>query len=146
MNKHICMGRLTRDPELRYTQTSTRPVARFRLAVDRRVKKEGQPTADFFNFVCFDKQAEFVEKYLRKGTKVLVESRPQNNEYTKEDGTQVFGIEFYVESIEFAESRAATDEQQPPAAGTPAPAPARAGKSAGDGFTPYTTPDEDLPF
>ena len=105
MNRHMATGRLTADPELRYSQNS-RPIATFRLAIDRQIKREGQPSADYFNYVAFDKRAEFVSKYLRKGTKILVESRPQNNDYTKEDGTKVYGIEFYVDNIEFAESRA----------------------------------------
>ena len=147
MNKHIGLGRLTRDPELRYTQTSNKPVARFTLAIDRQYKREGQPEADFLNYVCFDRQAEFVEKYLQKGTKVLVESRPQNNHYTKQDGTQVYGMDFIVEHIEFAESRGASGEQQQ--GGTqqrrrsqPAPA------SYDGGFQELTedSSDEELPF
>lgn len=104
MNKHIAIGRLTRDPELRATQ-SGRQVATFRLAVDRRTKKDGEQSADFFDYVAFDERAKFVAAYLHKGSKILVESRPQNNNYTKQDGTKVYGYEDYVENIEFVESR-----------------------------------------
>ena len=147
MNKHIGMGRLTRDPEIRYTQTSNKPVARFTLALDRQYKREGQPEADFFNYVCFDKQAEFVERYLQKGTKVLVESRPQNNNYTKQDGTQVYGIDFIVDRIEFAESKGAGGNRQENG-GYQAPQQAGGGNDFGDGVEelPPGMSDADLPF
>ena len=80
MNKAIMMGRLTRDPEIRYTNGG-KTIAKFSLAVDRRFKQEGQPEADFFNCVTFGKQAEFVEKYLHKGTKILIAGQVQNNNY-----------------------------------------------------------------
>ena len=146
------MGRLTRDPELRYTQSSNKPVARFTLAIDRPHKREGQPDADFLNYVCFDKQAEFVEKYLRKGTKVLVESHPQNNNYTKQDGTQVYGMDFIVERIEFSESRNASEDErqggyQQQKKSRPAPATAPA-SGYDDGFQELTgdSSDDELPF
>ena len=83
MNKVILMGRLTRDPEIRYSQgASQTAVGRFSLAVDRRFKREGQPDADFFNCTTFGKQSEFVEKYLHQGTKVVVTGRIQNDNYT----------------------------------------------------------------
>ena len=109
MNKSIFMGRLTRDPEIRYNQNSNKPIARFSLAVDRKYKREGQAEADFFNFVGFDKTAEFIEKYLWKGTKVLVESHAQNNNYTGQDGAKVYSIDFLIDNIEFAESKASQD-------------------------------------
>ena len=82
MNKAILMGRLTRDPEVRYSQgASQTSVARFSIAVDRRFKREGEPDADFFNCTAFGKQAEFVERYLHKGTKIVVCGRIQNDNY-----------------------------------------------------------------
>jgi single-strand DNA-binding protein len=106
MNKVILMGRLTRDPEVRYSQGATpTAVARFSVAVDRRFKREGEPDADFFNCTCFGKQGEFVEKYLHKGTKVVLSGRIQNDNYTNKDGQQVYSVRIMVDEIEFAESK-----------------------------------------
>nr|DAT23688.1 MAG TPA: Single strand binding protein [Caudoviricetes sp.] len=114
MNKVILMGRLTRDPEVRYSQNdSSMAIARFSLAVDRRYKKQGdETTADFFNCTAFGKQGEFVEKYLKKGTKVVVTGRIQNDNYTNKDGQKVYSVQIMVEEIEFAESKAAGQSQQ----------------------------------
>ena len=109
MNKVILMGRLTRDPEIRYSQASE-PLAigRFSIAVDRRFKRQGDDTtADFFNCTAFGKQGEFVEKYLHQGTKVLVTGRIQNDNYTNREGQKVYSVQVIVEEIEFAESKAA---------------------------------------
>ena len=108
MNKAILMGRLTRDPELRYSQTdSNMAIAKFSLAVDRMYKKQGdETTADFFNCTAFGKQGEFVEKYLKKGTKIVVIGRIQNDNYTNKDGQKVYSVQIMVEEIEFAESKA----------------------------------------
>ena len=110
MNKVILMGRLTRDPEIRYSQTdSNMAIARFSLAVDRRYKKQGdETTADFFNCTAFGKQGEFVEKYLKKGTKIVVTGRIQNDNYTNKDGQKVYSVQIMVEEIEFAESKASS--------------------------------------
>ncbi len=106
MNKVILMGRLTRDPEVRYSQGATpTAVARFSVAVDRRFKRDGEPDADFFNCTCFGKQGEFVEKYLHKGTKVVLSGRIQNDNYTNKEGQQVYGVRIMVDEIEFAESK-----------------------------------------
>ena len=106
MNKVILMGRLTRDPEVRYSQGATSTaVARFSIAVDRRFKREGEPDADFFNCTAFGKQGEFVEKYLHKGTKVVLSGRIQNDNYTNKEGQQVYGTRIMVDEIEFAESK-----------------------------------------
>nr|DAO63753.1 MAG TPA: Single strand binding protein [Caudoviricetes sp.] len=109
MNKAILIGRLTRDPDVRYSQTdSNMAIARFSLAVDRRHKKQGdETTADFFNCTAFGKQGEFVEKYLKKGTKVVVTGRIQNDNYTNKEGQKVYSVQIMVEEIEFAESKAA---------------------------------------
>lgn len=104
MNKVIEMGRLTRDPEIS-SSTSGTTFARFSIAVDRRFKKEGEPDADFFNCTAFGKTAEFVEKYLQKGTKVLVTGRLQNNNYTNKEGQKVYDVRIVVEEMEFAESK-----------------------------------------
>ena len=109
MNKVILMGRLTRDPEVRYSQgASQTTVARFSVAVDRRFKREGEPDADFFNCTCFGKQAEFVERYLRKGTKIVLSGRVQNDNYTNKDGQMVYSVRIMVDEIEFAESKNAS--------------------------------------
>lgn len=104
MNKIILMGRLVRDPEIS-SSTSGTTFARFTIAVDRRFKKEGEPDADFFNCTSFGKQAEFVEKYLKKGTKIVVSGRLQNNNYTNKEGQKVYDVRIMVEEIEFAESK-----------------------------------------
>ena len=109
MNKVILMGRLTRDPEVRYSQgASQTTVGRFSVAVDRRFKREGEPDADFFNCTCFGKQAEFVERYLHKGTKVVLCGRIQNDNYTNKDGQQVYSVRIMVDEIEFTESKNAS--------------------------------------
>ena len=103
MNKVILMGRLTRDPEMRGDGTSL--VARYNLAVDRRFKKEGQADTDFINCVCFGKSAEFAEKYLKKGTKVVVTGHIQTGSYTDKDNKKVYTTDVIVEEQEFAESK-----------------------------------------
>ena len=113
MNKVILMGRLTRDPEVRYSQgDSQMAIAKFSLAVDRRYKKQGdETTADFFNCTAFGKQAEFVEKYLKKGTKVVVTGRIQNDNYTNKEGQKVYSVQIIVEEMEFAESKASAEQR-----------------------------------
>lgn len=107
MNKVILMGRLTRDPEVRYSQgDSQMAIARFSLAVDRRFKRQGDTvTADFFNCTAFGKQGEFVEKYFKQGTKVVVTGRIQNDNYTNKEGQKVYSVQIIVEELEFAESK-----------------------------------------
>ena len=147
MNKVIMMGRLTRDPEVRYSQgASQTAIARFSLAVDRRWKREGEPDADFFNCTVFGRQADFVEKYLRQGTKVVVTGRIQNDNYTNKDGQKVYSVQIIVEEIEFAESKnaAAANGAAPAYQASARPSPSQA---AGDGF--MSIPDgaeEELPF
>ena len=145
MNKIILMGRLTRDPEVRYSQgASQTAVARFSLAVDRRFKREGDPDADFFNCTSFGKQAEFVEKYLRQGTKVVVTGRVQNDNYTNKEGQKVYSVQIIVEEIEFAESKNASSGGGAAYQAGSRPSPSQA---AGDGFMsiPEGT-EEELPF
>lgn len=114
MNKVILMGRLTKDPDIRYSQgEKSTAVARFSLAVDRKFKQEGQPTADFINCLAFGKRAEFIEKYCRKGTKLVVEGSWQTGSYTNKDGNKVYTNECLIENCEFAESKAAAQNSQP---------------------------------
>lgn len=115
MNKVILMGRLTKDPEVRYSQgQNASAVAKFPLAVDRRFKQEGQPSADFINCVSFGKQAEFAEKYLRQGTKIAIVGRIQTGSYTNKDGVKVYTTDVVVEECEFAESKNANQENTQP--------------------------------
>lgn len=147
MNKVIMMGRLTRDPEVRYSQgASQTAIARFSLAVDRRWKREGEPDADFFNCTVFGRQADFVEKYLRQGTKVVITGRVQNDNYTNKEGQKVYSVQIIVEEIEFAESKnaAASNAGASSYQADSRPSPSQA---AGDGF--MSIPDgaeEELPF
>ncbi len=114
MNKVIMMGRLTRDPEVRYGGASNIAIARYSIAVDRRFKRDGDPDADFFTCVSFGKQGEFVEKYLRKGTKVVIEGELRNNNYTNKEGQKVYSVEINVNSVEFAESKNASGNSAAP--------------------------------
>lgn len=108
MNKVILMGRLTRDPEIRYAQNGDQmAIARFTLAVDRRFKRDGENTADFISCVAFGRTAEFLERYVRQGTKLCLEGRIQTGSYVRQDGTKVYTTEVVVENAEFAESKAA---------------------------------------
>ena len=109
MNKVILMGRLTRDPEIRYSQGERQmAIARYTLAVDRRGRgnANGDSTADFIQCVAFDRAAEFAEKYLHQGTKLLVTGRIQTGSYTNRDGQKVYTTDIIVEDQEFAESKA----------------------------------------
>ena len=141
MNKVILMGRLTKDPDIRYSQgEKSTAVARFSLAVDRKFKQDGQPTADFINCLAFGKRAEFIEKYCRKGTKLVVEGSWQTGSYTNKDGNKVYTNECLIENCEFAESKAAAQNSQP--AEGPSP-----NSAAGDGFMNIPSGiDEELPF
>lgn len=109
MNKVILMGRLTRDPEIRYTQgEKSMAIARYTLAVDRRGSKnssDGQQTADFINCVSFDKRGEFAEKYFRQGMRVLISGRIQTGSYTNRDGQKVYTTDIIVDDQEFADSK-----------------------------------------
>lgn len=106
MNKTLLIGRATKDPDIRYTQ-SEQPmtIARFNLAVDRRFKKDGEQSADFISCVAFGKTAEFIEKYVFKGTKIAVEGRIQTGSYTNNDGNKVYTTDVVVEQVEFAGSK-----------------------------------------
>lgn len=107
MNKVILMGRLTRDPEVRYSQgENSMAIARYTLAVDRRFNRNGdENSADFIGCVAFGKSAEFAERYLHKGTKLVVTGRIQTGSYTNKDGVKVYTTDVVVEDQEFAESK-----------------------------------------
>ncbi|MDY4193544.1 MAG: single-stranded DNA-binding protein [Bariatricus sp.] len=108
MNKVILMGRLTRDPEVRYgAGENSTAVARYTIAVDRRFKRDGEQNADFIGCVAFGRNAEFAEKYLRQGTKIVLTGRIQTGSYTNRDGQKVYTTDIVVEEQEFAESKAA---------------------------------------
>ncbi|MBQ3104822.1 MAG: single-stranded DNA-binding protein [Lachnospiraceae bacterium] len=149
MNKVILMGRLTRDPEVRYSQSGEAPmaIARFSLAVDRRGSRnnsDGQ-TADFINCVAFGRLGEFAEKYLRKGTKVAMSGRIQTGSYTNRDGIRVYTTDVIADDIEFAESKSSSANNGGFSEGfhdnRPEPAPAADGfMNIPDGI------DEELPF
>ena len=150
MNKVILMGRLTRDPEIRYSQgDNPTAVATYTLAVDRRFRRggDGEQTADFIGCVAFGRSAEFAEKYFHQGLKVIVTGRIQTGSYTNRDGQKVYTTDVVVEDQEFAESKAASDANSGgfrAAAPSPAPAPAA---DAGDGFMNIPDGiDEELPF
>ena len=141
MNKCLFIGRLTKDPEVTYTQgAEPLAIAHYTLAVDRRFKKDGQPTADFPRFVAFGKSAEFAEKYFRKGMKVALETRVQTGSYEDKDGKTVYTTDFVVESQEFCESKGSNGNG---GGGQATPEPA----TDSDGF--MAIPDgieEELPF
>ncbi len=150
MNKVILMGRLTRDPDVRYSQgENATAVARYTLAVDRRFRRDGadSQTADFISCVVFGRGAEFAEKYLRQGMKIVATGRIQTGSYTNRDGQKVYTTDVVVEDQEFAESKNASGERQPDqfahqTQAAPAPAPV-----AGDGFMNIPDGiDEELPF
>jgi single-strand DNA-binding protein len=108
MNKVILMGNLTRDPEIRYTQgEKTMAIARFSLAINRRFPREGETNVDFFNCTAFGKQAEFVEKYFRQGSRMLLVGRVQNDNYTNKNGEKVYSVQIMADEIEFAERKQA---------------------------------------
>lgn len=108
MNKVILMGRLTRDPEVRYgAGENSTAVARYTIAVDRRFKRDGEQSTDFISCVTFGRNAEFVEKYLHQGTKIVLTGRIQTGSYTNRDGQKVYTTDIVVEEQEFAESKVA---------------------------------------
>ena len=146
MNKVILMGRLTREPDVRYSQNvdGSMAVARYTLAVERRRGKEQEQTADFISCVTFGKSAEFAEKYLHQGTKIVVAGRIQTGSYTNKDGQKIYTTDVVVEDQEFAESKSAAANYGGNS-NTSRPEPSQA---AGDGFMaiPDGVDDEGLPF
>ena len=152
MNKTILMGRLTRDPEVRYSANdSGMAIVRYTLAVDRRraAGNDGQ-SADFINCVAFGKTGEFAEKYFRKGMKILITGRIQTGSYTNQEGQRIYTTEVIVEDQEFAESKRASEEAAASAPAPSAPQPAAAAAAPTDAMPmPEPLPfaeDEEIPF
>ena len=144
MNKVILVGRLTRDPEVRYGGANNTAVARFSLAVDRRFKRDNEPNADFINCVAVGKSAEFIEKYFKKGVKVSICGHIQTGSYTNKDGQKVYTTDVFVEEQEFAESRNASQQNNNVQAG---PSPYGNMPTDSDGFMHIPDGiDEELPF
>lgn len=113
MNKVILMGNLTRDPEIRYSQgENSLAIARFSIAVNRRFSRQGDTDTDFFNCTAFGKQAEFVEKYFKQGSRMLLTGRVQNDNYTNKNGEKVYSVQIMVEEVEFAERKSAQSNNQ----------------------------------
>ena len=152
MNKVILMGRLTRDPEVRYTQgENSMAIARYTLAVDRRrTNAEGQREADFISCVAFGRQAEFAERYLHQGTKIVATGRIQTGSYTNKEGQKVYTTDVVIDEQEFAESKSACENRGASYSGAKS-GQESGGSPAGDGFEgfmniPEGVEDEGLPF
>jgi len=131
------MGRLTRDPDVRYSQgENSTAVARFNIAVDRKYRKPGEADADFISCVSFGKTAEFAEKYFKQGTKIAITGRIQTGNYTNKDGQKVYTTDVVIEEQEFAESKSSRDGSKPDPSST-----------SGDGFMNIPEGlDEEVPF
>ena len=142
MNKAILMGRIVRDPEVRYSQGErSMAIAKYSLAVDRRGRRnDNDQTADFINIIAFDKAGEFAEKYFRQGMRVLVSGRIQTGSYTNKDGVKVYTTDIVVEDQEFADSKGAAGESHQQSRPEQS--------NIGDGFMniPEGVEDEGLPF
>lgn len=140
MNKVLLVGRLTKEPSVRYTSGSqATAVAKFTLAVERKIKVKDQPTADFLNCVAFGKSAEALEKYVKKGMKVGIEGHIQTGSYTDKEGKKVYTTDVVVEAWEFCESKSGTQNE------STGPSPAAAAEQMS--FMDVTSTDmDDLPF
>lgn len=132
MEKAYLLGRLGRDPEIRVSQSGTK-VAKFSVAVNRKFKRENEPDTDWFSCVAFDKKADFVENYLKKGVRVAISGDLHNDNYTNKEGQKVYSVQIIVEEIEFAESKNAESKPDKPNVDK-------------DGFMDVADIPEDLPF
>lgn len=141
MNKVILMGRLVREPEIRYSQgEKPMAIAKYNLAVPRKFKRDGESDCDFINCVAFGKSGEFAERYLHKGIKIAVTGRIQAGSYTNKDGVKVYTTDVIVEEHEFCESKSASQSNNTGGASPYGPA-------GGDGFMNIPDGiDEELPF
>ena len=148
MNKAILIGRLTRDPEVRYSQgENSTAIARFTLAVDRRFKRTGEGDADFIGCVAFGKQAEFVEKYFKQGMKMVLSGRIQTGSYTNKDGQKVYTSDVVADDIEFAESKGSNGDAGFSGNGYHKESRPEPSSAMGDGFMNIPDGiDEELPF
>lgn len=132
MNKVILLGNLTRDPEIRYTQgENSMAVANFTLAVNRKYVRKGEDDCDFFNCTSFGKQAEFIEKYFKQGSRMLLTGRIQNNNYTNRNSEKVYSIQIMTEEVEFGSTK-----------GSSTPSDKNVNRGMGDDFT--SIPDDTL--
>lgn len=138
----ILIGRLTRDPEVRYSDNGN-SVARFSVAVDRKYKKENEQAADFINTVAFGKTAEFIEKYFSKGSKIVIEGHIQTSSYTNQDGQKIYTTDVIAREVEFGESKNSNNTAGAASGSRPEPS-----SAIGDGFMniPDGVEDEGLPF
>lgn len=138
MNNFVAIGRLTKDPEMRYSN-GNKAVGSFTIAIGRKYKKDGDPDADFFKCVCFGKTAEFVDKYFKKGQRVVIQGEVQNDNYKNKDGNMVYGTKILVNQVEFGDSKSDAGEPSHTTTETP--------KAGNDGF--MHIPDglaDELPF
>lgn len=135
MNIVIMVGRLTKDPEIRYSQQG-KAVCTFSIAVDRRIKREGENNTDFFNCVCFGKTAEFVSKYFSSGKRAAIEGNVQNDTFTGRDGTKRYSVKIVCDDVEFADGKDGAKKEE------------KEEKKEDDGFLniPDGAIDEELPF
>lgn len=143
MNKVVLMGRLTRNPDIRYSQGERATcVARYTLAVDRRFRREDGQNADFISCVAFGRQGEFAEKYLKQGTKIAISGRIQTGSYTNREGIKVYTTDVVVEDQEFAESKAASQNN-----GGSTQRQTRRNTATSDGFERFPeNTDDEMPF
>lgn len=148
MNKVILMGRLVRDPDIRYSSgENAMAIARFTLAVDRRFKRDGDQKADFISCVAFGKNGEFAEKYLHQGIKIVITGHIQTGSYTNRDGQKVYTTDVVVEEQEFAESKKASEENSGSGQSSRQSAGYQEPGGGGDGFMNIPDGiDEELPF
>ncbi|WP_349673096.1 single-stranded DNA-binding protein [Lacrimispora sp.] len=142
MNRVILIGRLTKDPEVRYSDNGN-TIAHFGIAVDRKFKRDGEPTADFINIVAFKKTAEFIEKYFSKGSKIVIEGSIQTGSYTNQEGQKIYTTDVIAREVEFGESKNSNNTNGSANESRPAPS-----STIGDGFMniPDGVEDEGLPF
>lgn len=141
MNKVALLGRLTKDPDVRYSNNGDNQlcVARYTLAVDRKFKRDNEPTADFIRCVAFGRAGEFAEKYFTQGTKIAVSGRIQTGSYKNKEGQTVYTTDVVIEDQEFAESKQASQSNKPQAPAEPQP-------TGDDGFMQVSGDDSGLPF
>jgi len=145
MNSIIISGRLCRDPEVRYSGTgeSTTAIARFTVAVNRRSKRENAPDADFFTCTAFGKNANFAEKYLKQGSKVVVRGAMEQDNYTNKDGQKVYSFNLKVDEIDFGEGKPSGESEKPKASGKSKPA---AEKPVEEGYMEIPEDESEFPF
>ena len=147
MNKVILMGRLVRDPEVRYSQgAESTTIARYTLAVDRKYAQKGETNADFIPCIAFGRAADFAEKYLHKGTKIVITGHIRTGSYTNRDGNRVYTTDVIIEEQEFAESKNKSDDGSSASQSSHGSSPKGPYPTSSDGFIDMDSIDEELPF